>query len=345
MPSSVCSQFDHALNDDTQKDEYQNLTVSAGGESWYKSGQIQVHRHDSGKEGLEEFHCVREGVCLRTLDFQTPGAQNEWPVIGMGGQLFLLFKLEGVNEFRHAGECSHSIKPGSLTLGYSNNDSVFTYHHVSGEHCRMVCIMITPQALFSPPFSQTRKDLPQIIREMFDHSIGWTLEGLNIGLDMVRPLHQLLDSDTSDSVHRAYIEAKVIELICLSLRAVMVRDNINARNTYSQHELNSLEKIQNQLRQQYYAPPPLANLAASAGMSESKLKRCFKDLFGVSTSELVLHLRMRRAKELLAVRDSNINQIADELGYSHACNFTTAFKRRYGLTPKAYQKQLLKPFV
>ena len=297
------------------------------------------------EHNLQDFYHVRHGITLRTLDFHLPSIQGDEQLIAVGGQLALIFKLQGVNEFLLEGERSHLIKPGSLTLAYTNQDRTFTDCHVSGERYLMVCIMITPQSLLDSPFSQTREDLPQIIQGMFDHPAGWVLEDLSIDLDMVRTLQDLLNSDISGSMRCAYIEAKVIEVICLSLRAVTRRDRNNAKNSYSPYELKALEKIRSQLQQHYCSPPPLTQLAASAGMSESKLKRCFKGLFGISSSEFVLHLRMLRATQELAVRDCNINQIAEKLGYGHACNFTTAFKRRYGLTPKAYQKQLLENCV
>ena len=204
----------------------------------------------------------------------------------------------------------------------------------------MVFISLMPKALLEAPFSQSLEDLPQIIRGMFDHPSKMLLEGLIIDLDMIRALQDLLACDIKGPLRRTYIEAKVIELICLALHAMNQRDSANARSSFSPHDLESLEKIKSQLQRLYCSPPSMAELAGSAGMSDSKLRRCFKGLFGVSISEFVLQLRMQRAQEELSIRDSNINQIADKLGYSHACNFTTAFKNRFGLTPKAYQKQL-----
>ena len=47
---------------------------------------------------------------------------------------------------------------------------------------------------------------------------------------------------------------------------------------------------------------------------------------------------MEQALALLAQPDLNVSQVAWQLGYEHACNFVTAFKRQYGLTPNAFRK-------
>ena len=50
---------------------------------------------------------------------------------------------------------------------------------------------------------------------------------------------------------------------------------------------------------------------------------------------------MELAKELLAERTMNVQQVARKVGYAHAGYFSAAFKQKYGVNPKSYQKNYI----
>ena len=47
---------------------------------------------------------------------------------------------------------------------------------------------------------------------------------------------------------------------------------------------------------------------------------------------------MELAKKLLSENSYNVNEVSIKLGYSTASHFITAFKNKYGLTPKNFKK-------
>ena len=47
---------------------------------------------------------------------------------------------------------------------------------------------------------------------------------------------------------------------------------------------------------------------------------------------------MELAKKLLSENNYNINEVSIKLGYSTASHFITAFKNKYGLTPKKFKQ-------
>ena len=49
-------------------------------------------------------------------------------------------------------------------------------------------------------------------------------------------------------------------------------------------------------------------------------------------------LKMELAKKLLSENSYNVNEVSIKLGYSTASHFITAFKNKYGLTPKNFKK-------
>ena len=76
------------------------------------------------------------------------------------------------------------------------------------------------------------------------------------------------------------------------------------------------------------------------GANESKLKKGFRDLFGMGVFERLLHYRMERAKKLLLETSMREKEIAALTGYRHLTSFIHIFKRRYGLSPREYRKKL-----
>lgn len=89
-------------------------------------------------------------------------------------------------------------------------------------------------------------------------------------------------------------------------------------------------------------PPKLARVAATLFVSERTLKRRLQEE-NASFQNLVDHVRLERAGELLKNTGMNLSQIADVLGYADAANFTRAFKRWTGTSPSHYRAQALQP--
>lgn len=48
---------------------------------------------------------------------------------------------------------------------------------------------------------------------------------------------------------------------------------------------------------------------------------------------------MRLAKDLLLAKELNINEISTFLGYSTSSHFIFAFKKKFEVTPKQFQKK------
>ena len=95
------------------------------------------------------------------------------------------------------------------------------------------------------------------------------------------------------------------------------------------------------LEEKFRHPPNIQDLARSINMDASTLCKQFKTLYKCSIFEFAQKYRMEHASELLKSSDLGIKQIAYELNYSHTSNFTAAFKKYFGITPRAYRESHL----
>jgi AraC-like DNA-binding protein len=83
-------------------------------------------------------------------------------------------------------------------------------------------------------------------------------------------------------------------------------------------------------------PPSLDQLSVEIGLSLKKLKDGFKQLYGDTVFTYLLDHKMDEARRMLNSQKYNVNEVGLKLGYSTASHFISAFKKKYGTTPKKY---------
>lgn len=88
-----------------------------------------------------------------------------------------------------------------------------------------------------------------------------------------------------------------------------------------------------------YCDPNLCvkQLADKYSMHRTLISKLLKARLGISFSDYVLDLRMKRALELLKTSDMNITTIAEKVGYANYSTFKRAFIRCQGISPKEYR--------
>ncbi len=93
------------------------------------------------------------------------------------------------------------------------------------------------------------------------------------------------------------------------------------------------------LSQRLSAPPTVEQLARLVGTNEKRLSRAFREDLGQTVFEYLRTERLRIAQRLLTTTSLSVVNIAEEIGFSSAANFATAFRERFGVTPSAYRDE------
>ncbi len=81
------------------------------------------------------------------------------------------------------------------------------------------------------------------------------------------------------------------------------------------------------------------DIAAAAGYSPNYLSRKFRKSVGTGIHEYLVFIRLQYAALELITTDDSITEIAFRCGFSDSNYFKDAFKKKYGLTPRAYRKR------
>ena len=83
-----------------------------------------------------------------------------------------------------------------------------------------------------------------------------------------------------------------------------------------------------------------SEMAQRCNCSPTHLVRLFHNYFHTTPRQYLLDLRIHRARQLLADETRSIKEIAAAVGCGNALNFSTCFRRRQGVSPREYRKQL-----
>jgi AraC family transcriptional regulator, transcriptional activator for feuABC-ybbA operon len=101
----------------------------------------------------------------------------------------------------------------------------------------------------------------------------------------------------------------------------------------------AIEHTQDYMISHYQEQLTLEGLAHMAGLSVSHYSRLFKKSVGYSPIEYLTHLRIDRAKELLALYDYRLKAVAQSVGYADEFYFSRIFKKIEGISPRDYAKR------
>ena len=77
--------------------------------------------------------------------------------------------------------------------------------------------------------------------------------------------------------------------------------------------------------------------AEKYGLSDTTVKKYFKNAYGYGFKEYQTKIRMEQAEEMLRSTDLSVCKITELTGYSKQTKFTIAFKNYFGTTPLKYR--------
>lgn len=155
---------------------------------------------------------------------------------------------------------------------------------------------------------------------------------LHTNLSQLSVLRLLQSPPIADNLKESYIRSKVKELILLSLSAYPTYSN-DTRKVLSRVDLDKVNAVKDYLSQNYLAALTLESISREFLLNEFKLKKGFKQTFGLTVFGYIHELRMQHAQSLLTSGGLTIGDIAAITGYTSDSAFIRAFRIFYGQSP------------
>ncbi|CAM1340560.1 helix-turn-helix transcriptional regulator [Tenacibaculum amylolyticum] len=149
-------------------------------------------------------------------------------------------------------------------------------------------------------------------------------------------LKQLINANVNSSIRNLYIKGKIYELLSLHFQKDEAIDGEYCPFLVDERDVLKIRKAKDIIISKMAEPPTLQELANEIGLNLKKLKEGFKQVYGDTVYSFLFDYKMEHARKLLESNQYNVNEVGLQVGYSTASHFISAFKKKFGTTPKQY---------
>ncbi len=149
---------------------------------------------------------------------------------------------------------------------------------------------------------------------------------------------QLLNCNASKETNRIFMHGQIMSLLAFEL-SHLYEDKPRNSAEFKQKDATVAKSARDILFQEFRNPPSVDELSKRVGVNQFKLKKLFHHFFNNTPYGLLLEIRMANAYRLLESKRCQVSVAADLVGYSHASNFSAAFIKHFGISPKAIAKK------
>ena len=157
-----------------------------------------------------------------------------------------------------------------------------------------------------------------------------------ISPSMAIALNQITNYNLNNSIKNLYFKGKALELLSLYFNRSEDADIEQCPFLVDETNVIKIRKAKDIIISRMSEPPTLQELSEEIGLSLKKLKEGFKQIYGDSVFSFLFDYKMEVARKLLEAGDDNVNEVGLKVGYSTSSHFISAFKKKYGTTPKKY---------
>ena len=144
--------------------------------------------------------------------------------------------------------------------------------------------------------------------------------------------------DLIESDHGADL-ATIVADMCLHFRSNLQQTRQKSAYSFALGSRNPhLISAMRLMSETLETPLEMTALAEQVGVSRRQLERLFTAHVGTTPAQFYMDLRVSRAHALLNETDLSVAQIAAATGFNSASQMAARFRKRFGMSPRAYRK-------
>lgn len=175
-----------------------------------------------------------------------------------------------------------------------------------------------------------------LLQTVFDNKQPLIFEQL-VYASLQKTANEISTARIPDDFAQFFFRVKAEELICNLFIELSKRGDTSIQ-PLNIADVGSLYAIREKITLQLGQCPSIATMAKEANMSESKLQRLFKQVFGATVYNYYQSFRMQEASRLLREEGLSVSETGYRLGFTNLSHFTRVFESFHGLKPKRYAK-------
>jgi AraC-like DNA-binding protein len=155
--------------------------------------------------------------------------------------------------------------------------------------------------------------------------------------EMERTLKQLSQINETTPLPALLYQTRAQELIYFLFARLLSRKT-GVALSINQEDVKKIYQVRASILADLSAPPKLSELTRHIGMSSTKMKQLFRQIFGDSIYNYFQVERMNEAAQLL--KDFSVSQVGYRIGFSNLSHFTRLFEKHHQMKPKRYKDTL-----
>lgn len=300
-------------------DDFQRYGERYGIDYHFPHHQTVMATHVPVLQGDVEEITLGSGISLTQSDVQV--LEPYETLSCHDSPLYMLVVLEGHVVISHYGQ-QYNIRSGMAFITRLSAHHAMTVRHIAGHKLRTLSLGVYPgdawhssllgSLLQEWQFSKTQP-LAWPVPDYLQTGLTATQQGSRTGIARQLILEGLIMQLLGQGLSQQEMTARPGEL---ALRC----------------ERQRLENIRKLIEQSPEKEYTLNGLAQQAAMSPSSLRSKFRLAYGCTIFDFLRDCRLALAHRYL-LEGHSVQQAAWMSGYQHATNFSTAFRRRYGMPP------------
>lgn len=223
----------------------------------------------------------------------------------------------------------HAHAKGLAMSFFANGDVKFTHTLHSNEpmQCVVICCSL-----------KNIKKLPDAERSIFENQLQQLVEpdgdfaagpSFHMNAEMLAAVDKIFSTKYTGLNRVLFLRSQITELLAHYF-SFLHQEQEQKLDEAEQQKLLLAKDI---LIRQMEAPPNLTELSKQIGLNSYKLKKNFKEMFGVPVFKYLQNERLDRAHKLLRSQDVTIQEAAWMVGYESLSSFSNAFTKKFGFRP------------
>ncbi len=108
---------------------------------------------------------------------------------------------------------------------------------------------------------------------------------------------------------------------------------LNHSKSMKQVDKSRLQRAKEILSNNLENPPSLSELSKELGLNTTKLKKEFKEVFGLPVFKYLQNERLTTAHGLISTKEATVQEAAWHVGYDSLSSFSNAFAKKFGYRP------------
>ncbi|MEQ9861917.1 AraC family transcriptional regulator [Pectobacterium cacticida] len=236
--------------------------------------------------------------------------------------LTILLILDGDEPNYHLDDGSPlSIERGMAKVIATKDRMRLWCRNPRGHHCRSLVIQAVPDRI-------SDKALADQLERILQRNHIFNLIVPQCTIDRANEMFGFCDNCV---IGRLQTHSCVLDLMTQALRAA--KPNLPQEEA-PHRDVTRMLKVRNKLVTELDCNHCLCDLARDVGISVSALKSKFQAVMGQSVFSFLRDQRLTRARQGLESEGWTVKQAAYYVGYQHPSNFSTAYRRKFGMPPR-----------